>query len=175
MKLFLQKNAKFSSAGGSAPRPPCLRRLGALPPNPQPPAAGGFAPRPPLASGGWGLRPQTPQTAPPIANFWLRACSLPIIVRFLSRDVRNSLYSNRKLLREANLKKFFVQGTTEIYLNENLTRTRKNLLWKAKQRAKANGYKYVWTNNGRINVRLSKGNEVILISNEEDLDLIKSN
>ena len=47
MKLFLQKNAKFSSAGGSALRPPCLQRLGALPPNPQPTAAGGFAPRPP--------------------------------------------------------------------------------------------------------------------------------
>ena len=45
MKLFLQKNAKFSSAGG-------------LPPNPQPPAAGGEAPK----------------TAPPIVNFWLRAC-----------------------------------------------------------------------------------------------------
>ena len=56
MKLFLQKHAKFSS----------LRRLGALPPNPQPPAAGGFAPRPPLASCGWGLRPHTPQTAPPL-------------------------------------------------------------------------------------------------------------
>ena len=103
-----------------------------------------------------------------------KASSPPIIVRFLSRDVRNSLYSNRKLLREANLKKFFVQGTTEIYLNENLTRTRKNLLWKAKQRVKANGYKYVWTNNGRINVRLSKDNEVIIISNEKDLDLIES-
>ena len=60
MKLFLQKNAKFSSAGGSAPRPPCLRRLGAFPPNPSlrqqgasppdphwPPAVGGSAPRPP--------------------------------------------------------------------------------------------------------------------------------
>ena len=35
MKLFLQKNAKFTSARGSAPRPPCLRRLGALLPNPQ--------------------------------------------------------------------------------------------------------------------------------------------
>ena len=47
-KLFLKKKAKFSSAGGSAPRPPCLRWLGALPPNPQLPlAAGGFAPRPP--------------------------------------------------------------------------------------------------------------------------------
>ena len=53
MKLFLQKNAKFSSAGGSAPRPPCLRRLGASPPHPHwPPAAGGSAP--------------DPQTAPPL-------------------------------------------------------------------------------------------------------------
>ena len=82
----MQKNAKFSSAGGSAPRPPCLGRLGALPPNPQPPAAGGFAPKPP-ASGSWGLCPQTPiglrrlgapppdppNSPPPIANFWLRA------------------------------------------------------------------------------------------------------
>ena len=38
MKLFLQKNAKFSSAGGNAPRPPRLRRL----------------------------CPQTPKTAPPL-------------------------------------------------------------------------------------------------------------
>ena len=103
------------------------------------------------------------------------ASSPPNIVRFLSRDVRNSLYFNRKLLREANLKKFFVEGTTEIYVNENLTRFRKNLLWKVKQRAKANGFKYVWTHNGRMNVRLSEDNEAILISNEKDLDLIKSN
>ena len=43
-----------------------FRALGAPPPDPQPPAAVGFAPRPPLASGGWGLRPQTPQSAPPL-------------------------------------------------------------------------------------------------------------
>ena len=48
--LFLQKNEKFLNAGGSAPRPPYLRRMGDLFPDPQPPAAGGFAPRPPLAS-----------------------------------------------------------------------------------------------------------------------------
>ena len=40
LKLFFQKNAKFSSTRGSAPRPP-------------------------LASGGWGLHPQTPKTAHP--------------------------------------------------------------------------------------------------------------
>ena len=35
IKLFLKKKAKFSSAGGFAPRSPCLRRLAALPPHPQ--------------------------------------------------------------------------------------------------------------------------------------------
>ena len=50
MKLFLQKNAKFSN--------------GAPPPTPVPQAAGGFAPRPPKQ--------------PPIANFWLRACYFPL-------------------------------------------------------------------------------------------------
>ena len=65
MKLFLQKNAKFSSAGGSALRP--------------------------RASGGSERSPQIPQTAPPaplrisayapdsnplfLAQSWLRACS----------------------------------------------------------------------------------------------------
>ena len=48
IKLLLKKNAKFSSAGGSAPKPPCLRRLGALPPDPL-------------------------NTAPSIANFWQHA------------------------------------------------------------------------------------------------------
>ena len=45
MKLFLQKNAKFLSA------------------------AGGFAPRPPLASGGWGLRPDSPKDSSPHCDF----------------------------------------------------------------------------------------------------------
>ena len=101
--------------------------------------------------------------------------SPPIIARFLSRDVRNSLYANRKLLRDANLKEFFVDGTTQIFVNENLTRFRKNLLWRTKQKAKDNGFKYVWTRNGNICVRLSENCDAIMIKNEQDLDLIKSN
>ena len=81
IKLFLQKNAKFSSAGGSAPRPPYLRRVGALLPKPQSLAAGGIAPRPPLASGG--LR-APPKIASPIANFFgthlVIYCSIILVV-----------------------------------------------------------------------------------------------
>ena len=53
MKLLLQKMQNF-------------RALGALPPDPQPPAAGGFALRPPLPSGGWVLRCHTSQIASPL-------------------------------------------------------------------------------------------------------------
>ena len=48
MKLFLQKNAKFSSAGGSDPKPRASGSWGLRPPDPHwPLAAGGSAPRPP--------------------------------------------------------------------------------------------------------------------------------
>ena len=43
---FLQKNTKFLIAVGSAPRPPCLRRLEALFSNPQSSANRGCAPDP---------------------------------------------------------------------------------------------------------------------------------
>ena len=76
MKLFLQKNAKFLSAGGSVPLPPCLRQLRALPPNPQPPAAGGFAPRPPWPPAAGGTAPKPPKQ-PSIVNFWRRARTKP--------------------------------------------------------------------------------------------------
>ena len=56
------------------------------------------------------------------------ATSPPIIVRFLSRDVRNQLYANRKLARTANLQEFSLQGAMNVYINENLTQSRKKAL-----------------------------------------------
>ena len=46
-RYFCQKNTKFLSTGGSALRPPCLRRLGALLSNLQSSESGGCASRPP--------------------------------------------------------------------------------------------------------------------------------
>ena len=100
--------------------------------------------------------------------------SPPIIVRFVSRDIRNKLYSNRRLLHHADLKNFSIDGTTTIFVNENLTRFRKNLVWKTKQKPKQNGFKYTWTTNGNVFVSRSKIHNSILIKNEQDLNLIKS-
>ena len=62
MKLFLQKNAKFSSTVGAPPKN--FRALGAS-----------LCPQTPIGLRRLGLLPQIPKTASPIANFWLRACT----------------------------------------------------------------------------------------------------
>ena len=99
--------------------------------------------------------------------------SPPIIVRFLSRDVRNQFFANRKFARSANLKDFFVKGTEKLFVNENLTQSRKKLFWQVKQKAKANNYKYYWTVNGNIYVRNSSESDPLLIKNVNDLSKIK--
>ena len=93
----------------------------------------------------------------------------PIIVRFISRDVRNKVFSIRKLIRCADMKKFFINGIENLYVNENLTKFRKKLFWSAKQKAKSNGFRFYWTANGNIFVRRSEESTPILIRNEDDL------
>ena len=89
--------------------------------------------------------------------------SPPIIVRFISRDVRNKVFSNRKLIRSADMKKFFINGTENLYVNENLTKFRKKLFWSAKQKAKSNRFRLYWTANGNVFARRSEKSTPILI------------
>ena len=53
---------------GLRPQTPLPLAARGFAPDPQPPAAESFTFRPPLAFGRWGLRPQTPELATPIAN-----------------------------------------------------------------------------------------------------------
>ena len=65
-----------------------------------------------------------------------------IIAHFLSKDVHNQIYRNRKLLRNADLKNFSVEVTSKTLINENLTPNRKKLFWKTKQQAKTNNHRF---------------------------------
>ena len=95
-----------------------------------------------------------------------------IIVRFFRRDVCNQVYRNRKLLCNPDLKNFSIEGTSKIFINENLTPTWKKFFLKTKQQAKTNNYKFFLTVNGNIFVKKAEENEAILIKNEHDLRLI---
>ena len=78
-----------------------------------------------------------------------------IIARFVNRDIRNKLYANRKLLRSIDLSKFSITGTEKIYVNENLTQLRKKLFWQTKVKAKKMNYKYYWSMNNNIYIKIS--------------------
>lgn len=96
-----------------------------------------------------------------------------IIVRFVNRDIRNRIYTNRKKARLADFAQFPVEGTQAVYINENLTRQRKKLFWKTKQQAKTCGYKFYWTINGNIFIRQDEDSPSIQIKSENDLAMIK--
>lgn len=97
----------------------------------------------------------------------------PIIARFVNRDIRNKIFSNRKLTRNSDLETFSVKNTKNIFVNENLTKSRKRLLWEAKQKAKNAGFKFIWTVNGNIFVRKAEECNSIAIKTNADLQLIK--
>ena len=113
--------------------------------------------------------------AKPKRNATAQAARSPpsIIVRFISRDIRNRLYANRQNLRNANSKHFSTDGTDHFYINENLTRYRKKLFWNVKTRAKSHQFKYYWTSNGNIFVKKSEETQPLLIKSDEDLALIE--
>ena len=56
-----------------------------------------------------------------------------IIVRFISRQKQNEMYSNR--MKAKDISDFPAQGMNKLYANENLTQRCKRLFWLAKQKA----------------------------------------
>ena len=97
----------------------------------------------------------------------------PIIINFISTDIRRRLYANCQNLRNANLKHFSTDSTNHFYINENLTRYRKKLFWNVKAKAKSHQFKYYWTSNGNIFVKKSEESQPLLIKSNKDLALIE--
>ena len=92
-----------------------------------------------------------------------------IIVRFINRDLRNFIYPKRAAAKNIASKDFPVAGMQRLYINENLTQSRKRLLWQTKHAARTRDYSYIWTHNGKALVRKNKNSDSVLITNESDL------
>lgn len=86
----------------------------------------------------------------------------PILVRFTERSTRDMRIKKRVSLKSEG-----------IYVNENLTRTLKNLFWNTKKMAREKNYKFVWVRNEKIFVKEKDGSPVIRIKNENDFQKIR--
>ena len=82
----------------------------------------------------------------------------PIIMKFTRHNVRQEIYANRSKLKG-----------TKIYIHEDLTRRRQDLINKARQSQEV---LKIWTNDGRIKALL-KSNKKVNIKNEKDIERLE--
>lgn len=94
----------------------------------------------------------------------------PIIIKFVSRLVKEEFWSKRKVRRNLKATDLGFGSENSIYINESLTQTNRELLKKTRAVAKEKGYTQVWTSNCSIFVRREKGSQLIKITSTSDVD-----
>lgn len=98
----------------------------------------------------------------------------PIIIRFLSRYVKDDFLSKAKQQRTLKASDLGISGVqSSIFFNDHLTSVNKTLLHLTKNKAKEFNYKFVWVKNCCIMIRKSESSPVLHINNNSDLFKIK--
>lgn len=97
----------------------------------------------------------------------------PIIVQFTTRRKRDEMIQKGKE-KKINTTTFNLSGpTNDVYINEHLTKQRKQLVYEAKQIKKAKNYKFVWTKGGKVFIRKNETSNIIQLHTLEDLEKIQ--
>lgn len=95
----------------------------------------------------------------------------PIIVKFTRRDVRDQLYSSRRLLKDHTIDDIGMGrlGSSKIFIQESLTFKKKDLFKKCLKFKKENKFKFIWTSYGTIFLRKNEHSPSHKITYESDL------
>lgn len=93
----------------------------------------------------------------------------PIMVWFSEAEARDSWWAGRPRRSTPLISSTITggQSSDSVYVNENLTKHNKSLLWSVKQHK--DFIKYVWVSGGRVLARKTDGAKVIWIRNEGDV------
>lgn len=98
--------------------------------------------------------------------------NFPIVISFVRKSIREKFLAMRKKRSLYTDEIGFKGIRTQIFINEYLTKKRKELLWRTKKMKIEKKYKFLWIKNGNIFIRKSENSEIIRIDSEEDLDKI---
>lgn len=100
---------------------------------------------------------------------------LPVVVTLRTKEARGEWIASRKK-RLTNGEVYGTNNDSRIYINENLTRYKRNLLWVTKNQLKKT-FKYIWVQDGKILIRKSdEQKKIISIRTERDIErVIESN
>ncbi|XP_008479185.1 spindle pole body component 110-like [Diaphorina citri] len=99
----------------------------------------------------------------------------PIVVQFLTRQMKEGVIQKAKSARLStnDINVHVPIGLDRpIYVNDHLTRQRKEIMFQARQMKTERNYKFLWTRNGKIFIRKDERSVVINLNTKEDLKKI---
>lgn len=95
----------------------------------------------------------------------------PVVLRFVRHMKRQEFLKAARIRRNITTEDIEVAGRrNKIFLNERLTKEKRQLFREARLLKSAQGYKHCWTTNGNIFIRKKERGPVIAIRNSADLD-----
>lgn len=99
----------------------------------------------------------------------------PLVVRFVRRETRDLMLKNARVRKgKITTSQLGVEGQVDraIYINERLTAPNRHIFRKARELGRQQGWKHIWTRNGRIFTRKSDGTKVYRIIQEDDVQRV---
>ncbi|XP_039748749.1 uncharacterized protein LOC120625687 [Pararge aegeria] len=105
------------------------------------------------------------------ADGQLRQRPRPVVVRLARRAVRDNLLHAARVRRGADTSGIISDSAPRrFYVNEHLSRMNRQLFYKAREEARKNNWKYVWTKGGRIYIRHTSSAPVHRVRTEADIE-----
>lgn len=98
----------------------------------------------------------------------------PIIVKFVRRDMKDAFYRARTKLKGMTSKDLGFTNEQRVFISESLTPMNRELFNEALKVKKDLNFKFIWTSNGRVFLRVSEESPVIFISSRDDLVKVKN-
>ncbi|KAJ8731635.1 hypothetical protein PYW07_004799 [Mythimna separata] len=93
-----------------------------------------------------------------------------VLVKLRSKTARNNWISARKENKITNDKVYANGSDSKIFINEDLPKYKRQLLWVVRNQLKPKGFQYVWVQDGSILVKKnSEEKKIYNIRSEEDL------
>ena len=93
-----------------------------------------------------------------------------IIVKFVSREIKEKFYKSRRRLSGKTTKDLGYEVENRIYLGESLTEKNKALFRLCLKFKKDNQCKYIWTSNGKIYLRKDNDCTAMWVKSDKDLE-----
>jgi hypothetical protein len=93
----------------------------------------------------------------------------PIIVKLVRHIDKEGLLKKRRIKRDFSTRHLGLTSDSPIYINESLSLERRKVLAAARRIKNEKQFKYLWIRNGKILVRKSEGQSVIVLEHLTDL------